>query len=90
MFATLHPLCSDPQLLRRLSVAGAPSLQLFAAVAECSDRFRSLRNSGKLERLIQLVEDAAWTDAALELLPIVAPRWKVKPSRRSMASGFAP
>jgi hypothetical protein len=78
MFAIFHPLRSDSSLVQRLTAARMPSVDLFTAVAECSGRYRSFAESGKLARLTRLVDGAAWTDAALELLAIAAPRWRVK------------
>jgi hypothetical protein len=47
-------------------------------IAETGERLRALRGAGAFARIDRLVEAGAWTDAALALIEIELPSWRVR------------
>jgi hypothetical protein len=69
-------------LIRRIDDASAPDAHLFADIsANCCPRAVVLVGMRKTQRLKQLIESRAWTDAALELLELDLPQWKMRSHR---------
>ena len=63
----------------RLNDALAVTPALIAdVVRECCRRFPSQGQSGKTERVEQLIQLGAWTDAALALIDLELPQWRVR------------
>lgn len=59
------------------AVAVTPAL-LADVVREACRRFPSQVQAGKTERIGQLIEMGAWTDAALALIELELPQWHVR------------
>ena len=71
----------DPvkRLLKRVADASAPDTRLFAdVIANACPRAFALVEMRKAARLKQLIDAEAWTDAALALLELDLPQWKVR------------
>jgi hypothetical protein len=70
----------DPGALsERLRRAGAADASLIAEVlAVACRRLPSLGRSDKTARLEQLMQSAAWTDAALALIDLELPLWQIR------------
>jgi hypothetical protein len=67
------------RLAERLRSAAAPSADLVSeVVAEACPRLPRLRQSAKAARLESLIEAGAWTDAALLLVELELPGWKLR------------
>jgi hypothetical protein len=63
----------------RLNKAEAPTGELMSEIAAtCCPRLTSLRHTGPAARLGQMVEQEAWTDAALALLALELPHWQLR------------
>jgi hypothetical protein len=63
----------------RLNDAFAVTPALIAdVIRECCRRFPSQGQAGKTERVEQLIELGAWTDAALALIELELPQWRVR------------
>jgi hypothetical protein len=59
--------------------APAPASDLFATIIACAcTRITVLAKAGKVTRISQLVEIDAWTEAALALIEIELPSWKLR------------
>jgi hypothetical protein len=66
-------------LIRRIDGASAPDAHLFAdIIANGCPRAMVLVEMRKAQRLKQMIESGAWTDAALELLELDLPQWKMR------------
>jgi hypothetical protein len=66
-------------LIRRIDDASAPDAHLFVEIiANGCPRAVVLVEMRKAQRLKQLIESGAWTDAALELLELDLPQWKMR------------
>ena len=67
------------RLDEELRIAPQPALHLFAKIigSACS-RIPVLGKSGKATRIVRLIESRAWTDAALALIELELPAWKVR------------
>ena len=61
----------------KLACATRASAALFTQIS-ASPRLATLKAIGKARRLDRLLECEAWTEAALELISLEAPGWKVK------------
>jgi len=75
MWSDLTPL---ELLADRLRKAATADPELFAAIADVSARVAMLRKAGKAGHLDQLIANGAWTDAALALLALELPAWKLR------------
>ena len=70
----------QPQrLLTRIGAASEPDMRLFAdVIANACTRALALVEMGSAARLKQQIESGAWTDAALTLLELDLPQWKLR------------
>lgn len=67
------------QLSKRIEDASRPDARLFAdVIANVCPRALVLVEMRKAARLKQLIESGAWTDAALALLELDLPQWKLR------------
>lgn len=67
------------RLSKRIQDASAPDERLFAdVIANACPRALVMVEMRKAARLKQLIESSAWTDAALALLELELPQWKVR------------
>ena len=67
------------RLTEQLRLAPAPSRDLISAVmAEACTRLPVLRSAGKTARIDRLIETGAWHDAALTLIELELPAWKLR------------
>jgi len=67
------------RLIKRIQDSPAPDTRLFAdVVANVCPRTLVLIEMRKAVRLERLLESEAWTDAALVLLELELPQWKVR------------
>ena len=67
------------RLSKRIRTSSAPDSRLFAdVIANACPRALVLVEMRKAVRLKQLLESGAWTDAALALLELELPQWKVR------------
>jgi len=66
------------RLSARLRVAPAVTLDLFADVTAICARIALLAKAGKTGRLARLIATEAWTDAALTLIELEAPNWRLR------------
>jgi hypothetical protein len=74
----VHTLDLD-QLDDALRLAPACTAGLFHKVVQSAGtRFASLRQSGGMVQIDRLIESYAWTDAALLLIELAIPHWKVR------------
>jgi hypothetical protein len=63
----------------RLGSARELTANLFSEVVDSAcARFATLRNTQRAARAGQLIQSRAWTDAALELLALELPQWKLR------------
>jgi hypothetical protein len=63
----------------RLRDAAEASMPLFGEVIETAcRRFPSIGQSAKSERIEQLIQSGAWTDAALALIDLELPLWQIR------------
>src|SRR6478735_5587992 len=63
----------------RLRDAQAVTSELISEViAETCRRFPSMERTGKTSRIERLIQNAAWTDAALALIDLELPLWQVR------------
>ena len=77
---SLISLSQNPAMLGdRLHDALAVTPSLIADIIhQACRRFPSQRQVGKTERLQQLIKMGAWTDAALALIELELPQWRVR------------
>jgi hypothetical protein len=70
----------DPgELNDRLRDAHAVTAELIAEIiSETCRRFPSVGQAAKTERIEQLIQSGAWTDAALALIDLEMPQWQVR------------
>jgi hypothetical protein len=67
------------RLANELRLAPAPAPELFSrVVADACRRLPILRSAGKTAQLDRLIEAEAWTDAALALIELELPGWKLR------------
>jgi hypothetical protein len=67
------------RLLERIDDASGADMRLFAdVIANACPRTLVLVEMRKAARLKQLLDSGAWTDAALALLELELPQWKVR------------
>jgi hypothetical protein len=66
------------RLSERLRLAGAMTADLFADVTAICARLALLAKAGKAGCLDRLIEADAWTDAALALIALEMPNWKLR------------
>jgi hypothetical protein len=67
------------RLAEQLVLAPALTRDLISSVlSEACTRLPVLRSSGKAARLDRLIEAGAWTDAALALIELELPAWKLR------------
>jgi hypothetical protein len=79
MFVISNELDQVQRLLKRIEDASAPETRLFAdVIANACPRTLVLVEMCKAARLKQLIDAEAWTDAALALLELELPQWKVR------------
>ena len=79
MFSMSNQQDQVQRLQKRIEHASAPDVRLFAdVIANACPRALAMVELRKTVRLKQLIESAAWTDAALELLELDLPQWKVR------------
>ena len=63
----------------RLRDAHALTSELISEViAETCRRFPSMKQTGKTARIETLIQNAAWTDAALALIDLEVPLWQIR------------
>lgn len=62
----------------RLCVIDTATADIFYRVVEASDRLSTPALRRKTGQLNKLIETGAWTDAALALVEIELPRWKIR------------
>ena len=73
------PQNSATTLSERLNDALAATPALIAdVIRETCRRFPSQGHAGKTERVEQLIQLGAWTDAALALIELELPQWRVR------------
>ena len=75
------PKCEDrlDRLIEQLRLAPALTPNLIGAViAEACTRLPVLTRVGKAARIDQLIEAGAWSDAALALIELELPAWKLR------------
>src|SRR5438477_4736940 len=77
------PLLSEHQnfgeLNDRLRDAQGVTAELIAEIiSETCRRFPSVGQAAKTERIEQLIQSSAWTDAALALIDLEMPQWQVR------------
>jgi hypothetical protein len=73
----MNPVMS--QLAGRLRKAETVTAELFSEVVRgACCRLPSLRRTKDFDRLAQLIQSGAWTDATLALLALEAPQWQVR------------
>ena len=78
MFDVAHTFELD-ELDDALRQASALVPQLFQkVVASACLRYQSLRSSGKAARIDRFIASGAWTDAALTLIELELPNWKIR------------
>jgi len=78
-FVSDHRERTVERLSMRIEEASAPDMHLFAdVIAAACPRALALLEARKADRLKQLIESGAWTDAALVLLEQELPQWKVR------------
>lgn len=67
------------RLTARLRLATAVTSELISdVVADACTRLQVLRQAGKTARIDRLIEAGAWGDAALALIEIELPAWKLR------------
>jgi hypothetical protein len=66
------------RLSTRLRVTPTATLDLFSDVTAICARIALLAKAGKTGRLARLIEAEAWTDAALTLIELEMPNWKLR------------
>ncbi len=67
------------ELADRLREANAVTPDLFGdVIGETCWRLPSLRRTKQVDRLEQLIRSGAWTDAALALLELELPQWRLR------------
>jgi hypothetical protein len=67
------------EIADRLREASAVTAELFSDVVhEACRRLPSLRRTKDFDRLQQLIESGAWTDATLTLLELELPQWQLR------------
>ena len=67
------------RLMEQLRLAPAPTADLISNVVEAAcTRLPVLNKAGRAGRLDQLIEAGAWSDAALALIEIELPAWKLR------------
>jgi len=70
---------SFDRLDEELRIAPEPTPELFSKIiASACSRIPILSKSGKAGRIARLVEAGGWTDAALALIELELPLWKVR------------
>ncbi len=77
----LNPKYEDrlDRLMEQLRLAPAPTADLISnVVAAACTRLPVLNKAGKAGRLDQLIEAGAWSDAALALIELELPAWKLR------------
>src|SRR5436305_10749691 len=62
----------------RIRAAPVVSFDLFSDVVANCARIGPLAKSGKTGRLVRLIQARAWTDAALILIELETPDWKLR------------
>jgi hypothetical protein len=78
-FSSLEYHGEAQELVRRIQGAPVPDARLFADIlANACPRALALMEMRKATRLKQLLASGAWTDAALALLELDLPQWKVR------------
>jgi hypothetical protein len=67
------------QLTDELRLAPAPTPDLMTnVIADACTRLPALKRAGKAARIDQLIEAGAWSDAALALIELELPAWKLR------------
>jgi hypothetical protein len=67
------------RLAEKLRLAPAVTSELFSAIiTESWTRLPVLKRAGKADRLDQLIQAGAWTDASLALIDLEMPAWKLR------------
>src|ERR1700682_6161433 len=67
------------RLIERIRDASTPDARLFCdVIANASERTLLLVEAGKAARLKRLIEASAWTEAALVLVELELPQWKLR------------
>ena len=67
------------RLSERLRLAAAVTSDLVSdVIADACIRIQVLRKAGKTARIDQLIEAGAWSDAALALIEMELPAWKLR------------
>ena len=67
------------RLMEQLRLAPAPTADLISnVVAAACTRLPMLNMAGRAARLDQLIEAGAWSDAALALIELELPAWKLR------------
>jgi hypothetical protein len=67
------------ELNDRIRDARAVTAELIAEIiSETCRRFPSVGQAAKTERIEQLIQSSAWTDAALALIDLEMPQWQVR------------
>src|SRR5664280_1419617 len=79
------------RLAEQLRLAPALSADLISnVVADACTRLPILNKGGKAARLDQLIEAGAWSDAALALIELELPAWKLRRLVYETVNGSAP
>jgi len=68
----------DRPIGRRQLGSAATADLILAAVANACPRFPALKEAGKAAHIEQLIAAGAWTDAALGLIELECPTWKLR------------
>jgi hypothetical protein len=77
-FAVDYAVCDDP-LDEELQCADQPTADLFAKIIDgACRRVQASRAAGKTIKIYRFIESGAWIDAALALIEIELPAWKVR------------
>jgi hypothetical protein len=66
------------RLNERLRLASAATFDLFSDVMANCARIEPLAKTGKTGRLARFIQAKAWTDAALTLIALETPDWKLR------------
>ncbi len=88
---SLISLSQDPTTLaERLHDALAVTPSLIAdVIRNACRRLASQRHAGETERVQQLIRIGAWTDAALALIDLELPQWRVRRLPMTRVNGIA-
>ena len=78
MFAATQSGSKSESMARRLENTRVPSATLFEQLLNDNRRLVGLRAQGKAKRLEQMVSCEAWIEAALEMVALEAPAWKMQ------------